>query len=89
MPECKINISQDAHAIARMPEVKAIIRPSLYYKAPKSVFKYSIKFSILVFAYSPQRPPKVQIVSNLKASDASTPVDTGSALSMIVGPNLN
>lgn len=78
------NISQDANlkTIANIPGVKTI-RPSLYYKAPKSVFKYLIKFRI--FTYTPPRPVQMQVVNNL--NDVPIPVDTGSTHTMIVSPN--
>lgn len=86
MPECNTNISQpeDAKTLAAIPGVKSI-RPSSYYKAPKSVFEYLIK--LCIFTYSPRRPAQMQIVTDLNA--ASSPVGSESTLTMIVSPNLN
>ena len=84
MPECNTEISQDAKTIAAIPGVRNI-RPSSYYKAPKSAFEYLIKFCI--FTHSPQRPVQMQILENLNDSSTSVPVGTGSILAMIVSPD--
>jgi hypothetical protein len=86
LPECNTDrdsdIPQDVDlkTLAKISGVRAI-RPSLYYKAPKSVFKYLIKFSI--YAYNPRRPVKMKIISR----DASIPVDTESTHTMTVSSN--